>query len=386
MKKINIIIIGIAITLIFSSCNSTNDSKESTAAFTVASSGIQQLDDSMPEPFNVETNTDTGGDQLRIYYDPYVIKYGDFPGSLLDLVDQDELTDWVNEFEDGIRNRDEENIHTFLKEFNIDEKTAIEWFDKKNNSTSFNDPNDLTKEDIEILYSDNEELIKENFVSEYSILSNGEIYTPEWIYTHTKEAYEQEEIPAYLIKEKMSLYKDIPFTSKALTALENKIDSYSRLGLTFEKASTETSVTSETEVTTVTKQETSSTSDVNTSESSNDDTLSNSQSKDVVAGTSTKNPTAEEILSENPTADLFIMNGIVYVNAADTDWVTELELSIEGNPLGEIKQTQVTSIWQDFDATILEVGTKIYAFPNRSDLVIAVQGENLIPYIEMIEG
>ncbi|HOV40470.1 MAG TPA: hypothetical protein PLM59_01650, partial [Oscillospiraceae bacterium] len=60
------------------------------------------------------------------------------------------------------------------------------------------------------------------------------------IYTHTTQAYEAEEIPPELIKEKMELYKDIPFSSKALDALEKKLNSYIQMDLTFDKDAKET--------------------------------------------------------------------------------------------------------------------------------------------------
>jgi hypothetical protein len=38
----------------------------------------------------------------------------------------------------------------------------------------------------------------------------------------------------------MELYKDIPFSAKALDALEKKLNSYLEMGLTFDKGAKET--------------------------------------------------------------------------------------------------------------------------------------------------
>ena len=44
---------------------------------------------------------------------------------------------------------------------------------------------------VDALYSNDETRIKEAFVSPYAIFKNGEIYTPEWLDTHTLEEFNE---------------------------------------------------------------------------------------------------------------------------------------------------------------------------------------------------
>lgn len=252
MKNYKIIIIGLALVILLSSCGLSSDSESSVAEIT---STVSQLDNTMPEPFVLNT-VDSGGDQLRRYYDPYDIRYKNIPGTLMDLLDKNKVNDWINQFDSNAIN-ERANIYYFLKDLNISKDTAVEWLKRENElDDELGISHSLTLDDINILYSDNEELIKENFVSEYTILSNGKIYTPEWIYTHSLKDYEAEEISFDLISSKLSLYEDIPFTSEALTALENKVNSYAKMGLMFDKTANEKS---KKEIVTTPKKETTTT-------------------------------------------------------------------------------------------------------------------------------
>src|SRR5690625_7551881 len=80
----------------------------------------------------------------------------------------------------------------------------------------------------------------------------------------------------------------------------------------------------------------------------------------------THNPTPEEILSEDKDADIFVEGDLVYTNAEDINWVNEEELTT-GEEIGEIKQQSDDSEeFEDFTATKLPVGTKIYE-PEEED-------------------
>jgi len=97
------------------------------------------------------------------------------------------------------------------------------------------------------------------------------------------------------------------------------------------------------------------------------------------------NPTPKEILSENPQADIFQFNGIVYINASDVDWVMEQELK-KGELVGEIKKVS-SSFFKDGTASILPVGTKLYNTKNlNGDIIIAEYKDKLIPYLGLYEG
>ncbi|WP_050632158.1 hypothetical protein [Bacillus andreraoultii] len=96
--------------------------------------------------------------------------------------------------------------------------------------------------------------------------------------------------------------------------------------------------------------------------------------------------TLEEVLAEDTNADLFYLNGIVFVNAGDLKWVKELDNKI-GDKIAEIKkQTTNPEEIKDQTATILPVGTKIYKLEDYPGPVyIAVVDEKEIPYLGLIE-
>ncbi|WP_078598447.1 hypothetical protein [Evansella clarkii] len=101
----------------------------------------------------------------------------------------------------------------------------------------------------------------------------------------------------------------------------------------------------------------------------------------------TSNPTAEEILSSSPDADIFMTEDIIYTYAEDIDWVMELDLTL-GEEVTEItNQTNNSSEFKNGTATELPVGTKIYK-PNekRGAIYIAIVDGKEIRYIGLIEG
>ena len=69
-------------------------------------------------------------------------------------------------------------LPALIKDFNIPkEKFPVNtWF---------------SQEMVDALYSNDETRIKEAFVSPYAIFKNGEIYTPEWLDTHTLEEFNE---------------------------------------------------------------------------------------------------------------------------------------------------------------------------------------------------
>ncbi|RFB16837.1 hypothetical protein DZB84_10605 [Bacillus sp. HNG] len=96
------------------------------------------------------------------------------------------------------------------------------------------------------------------------------------------------------------------------------------------------------------------------------------------------NPTPADLLV-NEYADIFMLDGIVYSNGQDVDWIQELEYTI-GEQVGEIKkQSNKTNGFSDGTANILPVGTKIYETDTPVYIAI-VDGKEEICYLKMLEG
>lgn len=98
----------------------------------------------------------------------------------------------------------------------------------------------------------------------------------------------------------------------------------------------------------------------------------------------TSNPTPEQVYSEDNSVDMFVYEDIVYKNATDVDWVKS-EMFDKGDMIGEIRDSGITSDFENWDATVLPVGTEIYE-SDDSQILLASLGEQLIPYLKWVEG
>lgn len=95
------------------------------------------------------------------------------------------------------------------------------------------------------------------------------------------------------------------------------------------------------------------------------------------------NPTPEEILSDDKNADIFFMDGTVYVKDMDVDE----EFTID-EKVGEIKkQTDDSEEFEDFTASKLPTGTEIYEPEEKKGpiYIIKLDGKE-IPYMGLVEG
>ncbi|HIW34790.1 MAG TPA: hypothetical protein IAA29_18595 [Candidatus Paenibacillus intestinavium] len=99
------------------------------------------------------------------------------------------------------------------------------------------------------------------------------------------------------------------------------------------------------------------------------------------------NPTAEEVLAQNPKADIFQYKDIVYTNASEIEWVQQAELTI-GDHVGTItKQFTYDLTFEHEMATKLPVDTEIYEPAKKIGPVLIVTiNDKEIRYLGLIEG
>ena len=98
----------------------------------------------------------------------------------------------------------------------------------------------------------------------------------------------------------------------------------------------------------------------------------------------TSNPTPEQVYSEDNSVDMFVYEDIVYKNATDVDWVKS-EMFDKGDMLGEIRASGIISDFENWNATVLPVGTEIYE-SDDSQILLASLGDQLITYLKWVEG
>lgn len=92
----------------------------------------------------------------------------------------------------------------------------------------------------------------------------------------------------------------------------------------------------------------------------------------------------EAVYAEDKNADFFVYEDTVYVNAQDIEWIQAMQLTA-GEQEGEIRRTGVTEDFQDWDATVLDEGTVIYE-SDASEILLAEDGDELVPYLKYVEG
>lgn len=82
--------------------------------------------------------------------------------------------------------------------------------------------------------------------------------------------------------------------------------------------------------------------------------------------------TAEEILTDDPAADIFQYNGLIYSKSKNKEIDDEISLE-KGKQVSEIKkQTTDHDDFIDGTATLLTIGTKIYQVTGQGLAVLAI--------------
>lgn len=107
--------------------------------------------------------------------------------------------------------------------------------------------------------------------------------------------------------------------------------------------------------------------------------------EDDVAVDETENPTAEEVLSQDPDADIFQYNGVIY--QTDIDAVKGKSLT-KDELVGEIKETNDTDThFADEIANKLPAGAAIFTTEEEDEMFLIVESEGeTLKYYAIVEG
>lgn len=98
----------------------------------------------------------------------------------------------------------------------------------------------------------------------------------------------------------------------------------------------------------------------------------------------TGNPTANDVLSTNPDANIFMYQDIIY--SAGIDWVDELTLTKDKEITEVIEQQEDGRKFKNGTANKLKAGTKFFSAKERKDILIAETEEGEIRFYSLIEG
>lgn len=227
--------IMVAIFSTFAACSSS----QSTLAESISENEnieiLVTLDKQMPAPF--DESFDSGSDANAAFYQPCNRILDNIPVELLRLRDENEVNDWINSFS-SITHAPSSiseylNIYSFVTSFNISKdeaETALVYY-----LNSDDDMIRMSRENFDIIFSGDIELITKAFASEYSIAVGEFVYCPNWVYTHSSDDYENAGITIEAIETRVDLYSEIYFTNESRIAFSDKLTDYTGATINLDK-------------------------------------------------------------------------------------------------------------------------------------------------------
>lgn len=234
MKKTYILLSLITVLVLLTSCgqqntkdNSSSNSTSVTEVMTeAAESESIQPDKAFDAPNVAETPDiieeaplpDVGDDNFD-YYQPCNYALDSIPGYLSKVVvpDETEWSAWTESFKNSeapSKLTDYANVYSLITDFDVSDELVREIYAQHD---------DMSEDDVEVLLSRDEKAILAHFASDYSIVIDDRVYSPQWIYEHTAEDYILEGITSEMLSEKLDKYELLGFSSEATNYLNEKL-------------------------------------------------------------------------------------------------------------------------------------------------------------------
>lgn len=197
MRKI-IALLGILSLILISACSASENSSINITTDEKADTTISEkvVTDNQIEVFVLDYSPDSiGGDNKREFCSKYCLKFYGVDTFLAQMVDDGSITEWADQFAsesnpNGL-SMSECNVKNFVDYFKIPKEDFIE----ENQGITY------SEEQIEAIYSGDSVKIANAFANEYALVINGNIFTPDWLATHTVSDYEKNGITYELLSE-----------------------------------------------------------------------------------------------------------------------------------------------------------------------------------------
>ena len=198
MKRTHFLIVTLLLilSLLLASCSKGEEKAPSDIDVPTASNTeIQEPSDAeeMPvevkpeiiEDFTVSSeNSGIGGSARSEICTKYMFEFYGMPAQVSDLVeDRDAYEEWMNSFNSGNRSKWEMTILSAVQELNVPMDALL----KYNSETGYV----YTDEQIRALYSGDIKEVNRCFAKRYSLVVDGEIYSLEWLATHSASDYKK---------------------------------------------------------------------------------------------------------------------------------------------------------------------------------------------------
>lgn len=185
--------------------------------------------DIMPELFS-NNGEGTGGDENAMFFSLVKWKFDGIDMCLSDLRERERGEMWERKWADSMKDNGEAvradetvNIYAFIKAFGITKEEAEAAYEYCLDS---GDDQLISRAELDILYSGDEEAIARTVASDYAIVVGDKIYSPYWLYLHSVEDYAAAGIDPMEIKRRESLYDEFNFSIEVKNAFLAKLRKY----------------------------------------------------------------------------------------------------------------------------------------------------------------
>ena len=178
---------------------------------------IDRYADQNPDPFDLTGPTDMPDHYMNMYKENFTT----LSTNLTDLVDQDELKAWREQYRKQAQEygayAEQITVYAFLRDFGISDAQL-----RATNEY----PQWINDDDIEIIYSGDEDLIKRTYKDDWAILHEGRIYTPRWLFEYSIQEYENRGLPKDEVARTAAKMQSLPFTAEAWQHFKDKVEQY----------------------------------------------------------------------------------------------------------------------------------------------------------------
>lgn len=183
---------------------------------------MTQTADEMPQALHAQT-----GDYNLDFYAATDYRLGFIPNEFMALVGYENGEAWLNEHSSlgGVYTAVDEaaNLYSMMLYFDIPEETVREYLLRTRGLVP---EDDMTDEEIDMLFTAAPEEIAAHFASPYAIVKGKNLYSLNWIYFHSAADYKAAGITRDEIAERLPLFDEFGLTVNAKAALKYKLNAY----------------------------------------------------------------------------------------------------------------------------------------------------------------
>lgn len=174
----------------------------------------------MPKPF-----ADTDTDEYDLFCQPFERYFAEIPGSLMFTDSIKPYEEYLNGF-DVINNPSDNimgypNLYSFVRCFKLTPDQILVFLAYLVEDEEYGITDDMIKN---LIIEDNASEASAFFANKYALVIGNKIYSPNWLYLHTVEEWEEAGVICRSLEDVAVSCRDFPFTDDARAAFEAKFE------------------------------------------------------------------------------------------------------------------------------------------------------------------